>query len=243
MNRCLATCWRLITRAADCHPHPALALTNWQASLLIWQDDDVGSDLDQVLSAVGPRLRALRHERNTTLAGLAAVTGISVSTLSRLESGQRRPNLELLLPLARAHQVPLDELIGAPPAGDPRIHPRPITRHGMTMFPLTRRAGGLQAYRHVIPPSRTRQAPDPQTHEGYEWLYVLSGRLRLVLGEHDLVLTAGEAAEFDTRVPHWFGSAGPDPAEFLSLFGSQGERMHVRARPAKRSGNAAAKSA
>jgi transcriptional regulator with XRE-family HTH domain len=193
----------------------------------------MGDEADRVISAVGPRLRALRRERHTTLADLAASTGISVSTLSRLESGQRRPNLELLLPLARAYQVPLDELVGAPPAGDPRVRPRPITRHGTTILPLTRRAGGLQAFKHVIPPSRVPKTPDPQSHEGYEWLYVLNGRLRLVLGEHDLVLTPGEAAEFDTRVPHWFGNAGPEPVEYLTLFGPQGERMHVRARPAK----------
>jgi quercetin dioxygenase-like cupin family protein len=82
------------------------------------------------------------------------------------------------------------------------------------------------------------QTPDPQTHEGYEWLYVLQGQLRLVLGEQDLVLTAGEAAEFDTRVPHWFANAGRDSVEFLSLFGPQGERMHVRARPKAKSGKA-----
>jgi transcriptional regulator with XRE-family HTH domain len=190
----------------------------------------MSDELDQILHAVGPRLRALRRERDTTLADLAAVTGISVSTLSRLESGRRRANLDLLLPLARAYQVPLDELIGAPPTGDPRVHARPITRNGMTFLPLTRRPGGLQAYKIVIPPRRVPQTPDPRTHDGYEWLYVLGGRLRLVLGQHDLVLAAGEAAEFDTRVRHWFANAGPGPVEFLSLFGAQGERVHVRAR-------------
>ncbi|WP_445398496.1 helix-turn-helix domain-containing protein [Streptomyces sp. LE64] len=184
-----------------------------------------------VLAGVGPRLRALRKERGATLAGLSAATGISVSTLSRLESGLRKPSLELLLPLARAHRVPLDELVGAAPAADPRVRSRPIHRHGRTLFPLTRQPGGLQAYKVI---ERARQGePDPRVHEGYEWLYVLAGRLRLVLGEHDVVLAAGEAAEFDTRVPHWFGAAGEGPVEYLSLFGPQGERMHVRARPAR----------
>jgi hypothetical protein len=190
------------------------------------------SDLDQALGAVGPRLRALRRQRETTLAALSAATGISLSTLSRLESGARRPTLELLLPLARAHGVTLDELVGAPPTGDPRVHLRPVTRHGVTMLPLTRRPGGIQAYKLVIPGGGGgRRDPEPQTHEGYEWLYVLNGRLRLVLGEHDLVLAPGEAAEFDTRAPHWFGAADAEPVEFLSLFGSQGERAHLRARP------------
>ncbi|WP_454326608.1 helix-turn-helix domain-containing protein [Streptomyces glaucescens] len=184
---------------------------------------------DDVLAGVGPRLRRLRKEREVTLSALSEATGISVSTLSRLESGLRKPSLELLLPIAQAHQVPLDELVGAPPVGDPRVRAKPVTRGGRTHWPLTRQPGGLQAFK-VLEPQR-RQEPDPRTHEGYEWLYVLSGRLRLVLGEHDVVLSAGEAAEFDTRVPHWFGSTGEGPVEFLSLFGPQGERMHVRARP------------
>jgi transcriptional regulator with XRE-family HTH domain len=189
--------------------------------------------LDNVLAAVGPRLRALRQRRDMTLAELSAATGISVSTLSRLESGQRRPNLELLLPLARAHQVPLDELVGAPATGDPRVHAQPFSRNGMTFLPLTRQPGGLQSYKVVIPRPRAQHVPDLRVHEGYEWLYVLSGQLRLVLGEHDLVLRAGEAAEFDTRAPHWFDCAGSEPVELLMLFGPQGERMHVRARPTK----------
>jgi len=188
----------------------------------------MADDLNMVLAAVGPRLRSLRQERGTTLTDLAVETGISVSTLSRLESGQRRANLELLLPLAKAYQVPLDQLVGAPPTSDPRLELRPISRHGMTIIPLSRRAGGIQAFKHVIPASRRRRRPAPKTHEGYEWFYVLSGRLRLVLGEQDLVLSPGEAAEFDTRIPHWFGGAGPEAVEFLSLFGRQGERMHVR---------------
>ncbi|MFB8279199.1 helix-turn-helix domain-containing protein [Nocardia colli] len=188
-------------------------------------------DLDQALDAVGPRLRALRKQRETTLAALSAATGISVSTLSRLESGGRRPTLEQLLPLARAHGVTLDELVDAPPTGDPRIHLRPMAAHGMTILPLTRRAGGIQAYKMVLPAKSGRTEPSPQTHEGYEWLYVLNGKLRLVLGERDLVLNPGEAAEFDTRVPHWFGAATAESVEFLSLFGKQGERAHLRARP------------
>ena len=188
-------------------------------------------DLDRAIAAAGPRLRALRRQRDTTLDELSAQTGISKSTLSRLESGSRRPTLELLLPLARIYGVTLDELVGAPPTGDPRVHLRPVTRGGMTMLPLTRRAGGVQAFKIIMHAGSRPGEPDPQTHEGYEWIYVLNGRLRMVLGEHDLVLKPGEAAEFDTRTPHWFGPAEQEAVEFLSLFGKQGERAHLRARP------------
>jgi transcriptional regulator with XRE-family HTH domain len=190
------------------------------------------ADLASVLTAVGPRLRALRRERGTTLAQLSETTGISLSTLSRLESGRRKPTLELLLPLAEAHGVQLDELVGAPATGDPRVHLRSFTRDGVTFVPLTRQLGGLRAYKQILPATRDC-GMEQRVHEGYEWLYVLSGRLRLLLGEHDLVLPAGEAAEFDTRVPHAFANAGTEPVEFLTLFGPQGERLHVRARPAR----------
>jgi transcriptional regulator with XRE-family HTH domain len=192
--------------------------------------DDV-APVSAVLNAVGPRLRALRQERDITLAQLSASTGISVSTLSRLESGRRQPTLELLLLLARAHQVPLDDLVDAPATDDPRVRPRPFTKDGVTFTPLTRRPGGLQAYKMIFPPD-TPRCEQLQVHEGYEWLYVLSGRLRLLLGEHDLELTPGEVAEFDTHVPHCFGNPWREPAEALSIFGPQGERLHVRAGPA-----------
>ena len=190
--------------------------------------DAISAALDQV----GPRLKAIRSQRGVTLTALSEVTGISKSTLSRLETGQRRASLELLLPLAQAYRVPLDDLVGAPEVGDPRVRLKPHKANGRTVLPLTRQPGGVQAWKIVAPPSNNR--PRRKTHEGYEWLYVLSGRMRLVLGKQDLVLGAGEVAEFDTHVPHWFGSTGEGPVEILSIFGPQGERAHVRAKPAAR---------
>lgn len=189
------------------------------------------TDFDAVLDAVGPRLRALRTQRALTLEEVSAATAVSVSTLSRLESGQRRANLELLLPIAKLYGVPLDDLVGAPTTGDPRIHLRPIEHHGMTAIPLTRRPGGVQAFKMVLAGNARGTEPELQVHEGYEWLYILNGSLRLVLGENDFTLGPGEAAEFDTHTPHWFASADGKAVEFISLFGQQGERMHVRARP------------
>ncbi|MER0484114.1 helix-turn-helix domain-containing protein [Streptomyces sp. Edi2] len=187
-------------------------------------------NVDQVLATVGPRLRALRQQRGITLAALSQLTGVSESTLSRLEGGGRKANLELLLPLAHAYQVPLDELVGAPETGDPRVNLRPVTRGGMTYVPLSRRPGGLHAHKLVITPSAGE--PELNIHEGYEWIYVLDGRLRLLLGERSLSLAPGEVAEFDTHVPHWLGPDDDQPVELLVIFGKQGERAHLKAHPA-----------
>ncbi|RKE20069.1 helix-turn-helix domain-containing protein [Streptomyces sp. TLI_171] len=182
-------------------------------------------ELAQILDAIGPRLRALRHDRGLTLEVLAAETGISVSTLSRLESGGRRPTLDLLIPLARAHRVALDQLVAAPATGDPRVHLAPLRKaEGSVLVPLTQYPGRVQVFKHVLAPREPRLV----THEGYEWLYVLAGELRLILGEHEHTLHPGEVAEFDTSEPHWFGPAGTTAAEILHLFGPRGDQAVVR---------------
>lgn len=100
-------------------------------------------DDDAMLAAVGARLRRLRHRTGLTLAGLSERTGITPSTLSRLETGRVQPTLGQLLPLSRAYRVPIGELVDAPGVGDPRVHLRPVRRFGLTFVPLTRQSGGV----------------------------------------------------------------------------------------------------
>jgi transcriptional regulator with XRE-family HTH domain len=183
------------------------------------------------LEQVAPRLKHVRRQRRMTLTDVAGSTGISKSTLSRLETGQRRPTLELLLALSQVYRVPLDDLVGAPEVGDPRIRLKPGRLKGRTVLPLTRQPDGMQAWKIVIPTSKI--APEPRAHDGYEWIYVLSGHVRLLLAGQDWVLGPGEIAEFETKVPHWFGSTGQEPAEILSIFSRPGERMNIRAGPAR----------
>lgn len=185
----------------------------------------------EVIDRVGPRLRKLRQSRNLTLDDVAEATGVSVSKLSRLESGHRRPTLDVLLPLARVYRLPLDDLVGAPTTGDPRLRPKPVERYGMIWIPLSERPGGVRAAKLIMPVGYPQGELERKVHQGYEWIYVLDGKLRLLLGEHDLELSAGEVAEFDTRTPHAFANAGTIPLEMLMLVGPQGERAHTRARP------------
>jgi transcriptional regulator with XRE-family HTH domain len=181
------------------------------------------------VAQVGARLKRVRTARRRTLADVAQATGISTSTLSRLETGQRRATLELLLALSQAYHVPLDELVGAPEVGDPRVRLKPGRVKGRAVIPLTRQPDGMQAWKIVI--AADKVIPERRAHDGREWIYVLSGRLRVVLGDRDWVLGPGDVAEFDTHVPHWFGSTGTEPAEILSIFSRPGERMNVRSTP------------
>lgn len=186
---------------------------------------------DPRINEIGPRLRAARTEAGFTLETLAERAGISPSTLSRLESGKRQANLELLLPLARELRLSLDELV-PPEVPDPRVRRKAHTRHGVTMVPLAPEGSPVQTVRITFDPGPP--PPSLRTHDGYEWLYVISGRLRLQLAEHDLVLGPGEAAEFDTRTPHALSCHGDAPCELVAIFNAAAERIHTRAAPRSR---------
>jgi len=182
-------------------------------------------DLTQaVLREVGPRLRAARLKQDLTLESLAKITGISASTLSRLEAGKRAPNLELLLPVARVLRISLDDLMMWK-SRDPRVQSRTQLFEGLTVEYLSPESAPVQAMRMTLAPStkpvRTR------AHDGYEWFYVLRGRARLVVGDRDVIVEANQAAEFDTRLPHAVAALGGEPVEMLTMFDRNGERTHL----------------
>jgi transcriptional regulator with XRE-family HTH domain len=182
--------------------------------------------MDAILAQLGPRLRATRRARGLTLDELATRAGMSASTLSRLESGKRQATLELLVPLTRHLGVRIDDLIVANPP-DPRISQATIERDGLLIVPLSPDHAPVHTYKITYPPATG--IPTPQVHDGYEWLYILHGRLRLRLGPRELVLTRGEAAEFDTRTPHAMAATGGRPAEIISIFNQAGARIHTHA--------------
>jgi transcriptional regulator with XRE-family HTH domain len=187
----------------------------------------MADEIESVIDGVADRLRELRARSGRTLSDLSAQTGVSISTLSRLESGLRRPTLDLLIRLAAAYGASLDDLVGAPQIADPRIHPKTFYRDGRAIIPLTKQNPDVIAFKMLLPGHSPDAPVATKVHAGYDWIYVLSGRVRLVIGDDETVLTPGEAAEFDTRRPHGFASASMDPAEVINLLSRQGERVHV----------------
>lgn len=186
-------------------------------------------DLDE---RVRSRLRELRTERGLTLQEVADAAAMDTSTLSRLESGKRRLAVDHLPGLARALGVTVDELLGPSVRPDPRVRRPVLRRDGLTLWPLTHhgRGPGLQAYRCRIDAERNTP-PDPlPTHEGHDWLYVLDGRLRLCIGDDEYVVEPGEAVEFSTTTPHWFGVVD-GPVEVIALLGPSGQQLHWHDEP------------
>ena len=155
---------------------------------------------DDVDLRVRRRLRELRLRQGLTLEDVASQAQIDVSTLSRLESGKRRLALDHLPRLAAALSVSTDDLLREPELPDPRVHGKSHTQHGITFRHGP--ASGLHAFRIRISARRRRPPQTLPVHEGQDWMYVLSGRLRLILGDRDFAIDPGEAVEFSTWTPH-----------------------------------------
>ncbi len=138
-------------------------------------------------------------------------------------------------PLAAALGVSADDLLGSPVAQDPRVRSQPQRHDGLTVWPLTRHAtSGLRAHKVIVSPTRRTPPPAPlPVHEGHDWIYVLGGRMRLLLGESDLVIDPGEAVEFSTWTPHWFGVV-QEAVELILIVGPEGAHAHLERSAAER---------
>jgi len=181
-------------------------------------------DRVDVEAVVRGRLRALRSTLGLSLDELAARTNLSASTISRVETGKRTISLDVLLPLADALHVDLDQLLDVHGDDDVVIRPAPSHSGERTTWTLSRPTGSTLAIKMRLEP--TPRAPEPRVHPGHDWFFVLEGRIRLWLGEREITVETGEAAEFATMTPHAF-SAIDAPAEVIMIFDRDGQRAHV----------------
>ena len=180
--------------------------------------------LADIEDIVRTRLRSLRMTLGLSLDDLAARTNLSPSTISRIETGKRTISLDVLLPLAAGLQVGLDVLLEVSGDDDVVIRPTPSRVEGRTTWALSRPDSSTVAVKMRVEPIATR--PSQRVHPGHDWLFVVSGRLLLLLGDREIVVEAGEAAQFATMTPHAF-AAIDEPAELLMIFDRDGQRAHV----------------
>lgn len=175
------------------------------------------------------RIRALRLARGWSLDVLAGRCYTSPSTLSRIETGDRRIALDQLVPIARALETTLDDLVSSDEDEDVVIRAQPAHRADVTTWLLSRdRAAAGVVVVKTRAGAGAALAAESQVHPGWEWFTVLSGRARLELGDRVLVVETGEAAEFSTMVPHRIGAEpGSGELEILSIFNRDGERAHL----------------
>lgn len=184
-------------------------------------ETDESNDIERL---VRTRLRSLRNTLGLSLDELAARTNLSASTISRVETGKRTISLDILLPLATALQVDLDSLLDVRSDDDVVIRPTPSSTGGYTTWMLSRPTGTTIALKMRLEP--TLRIPQQQVHPGHDWFFVVEGRVRLFLGDREIVVETGEAAEFATMTPHAI-TAIDEPAELIMIVDRDGQRAHV----------------
>ncbi|MFC0599166.1 helix-turn-helix domain-containing protein [Streptomyces palmae] len=171
------------------------------------------------LPAIAPRLRDLRRRSGLTLEAAAQRVGLSPAHLSRLETGHRQPSLPMLLALARTYRTTVSDLLGeVAPERDPIIRADRMEASeagGWTYWRAGGSARAMQALRVHVPMHQSRQEDLVRVHPGEEWLYVMRGRLRLVLGESAHLLEPGDAAHYDSFTPHRISAVSAGGAELL----------------------------
>ncbi len=177
-----------------------------------------------VEDTVRTRLRSLRTTLGYSLDELAGLTNLSPSTISRVETGKRAVSLDVLVPLATALQVSLDALLTVEGDDDVVIRPAPSRSRTRTTWLLSRPDGRTIAIKMRLEPTTTK--PRQRVHPGHDWFVVTEGRVRLWLGDRQIDVETGEAAEFATMTPHAF-SAIDAPAELVMTFDRDGQRAHI----------------
>lgn len=191
-----------------------------------------GPDIDETPGAVEEvvrsRLRGLRVALGWSLDGLAARTHLSASTISRIETGKRGISLDVLHTLSTALQTDMAALLDATAEDDVVIRPVATAAEGRTVWPLTRNRGTSSAVALKMRLEPSAPAREPRVHPGHDWFFVLSGTVVLTLGDRQLLVAEGEAAEFSTMTPHGF-AAHEGPAELIMIFDRDGQHAHLGA--------------
>ncbi|MFV0260035.1 MAG: helix-turn-helix domain-containing protein [Acidimicrobiales bacterium] len=180
--------------------------------------------VDDTEAIVRTRLRSLRTTLGRSLGDLARQTNLSPSTISRIETGKRAVSLDVLVPLARALHVSLDELVARPGDDDVVIRPTPFRSGEHSAWMLSRSTASRVALRIRLTP--IHRPVEPLVHPGHDWLYVIDGEIQLHLGDRRIRLVAGEAAEFDTMIPHAV-TATTGPADVIMIVDRDGRRAHL----------------
>lgn len=180
--------------------------------------------MHEIERVVRTRLRSLRNTLGLSLDEVAARTNLSPSTLSRIETGNRTISLDVLVPLARALYVDLDSLLDVRSDDDVVIRPVPGHSGEVTTWMLSRPTGNTIAIKMRL--ESTQRTSKQRVHPGHDWFFVIEGRVQLLLGDRQLIVETGEAAEFATMTPHALETID-GPAELIMIFDRDGQRAHV----------------
>ena len=175
-------------------------------------------EAEYVNETIGKKLKKLRNKNGLTLQELADRTELTKGFLSQLERGQVSPSVLTLLDLI--------ECLGVTPAQFFQEEERPVVFSEENYFEKIDEKGN--SIQWVVPSAQSNQMEpllvviephgrleEDKPHNGEEFGYVISGKLRLHLGEKLYSVKAGESFYFPADDVHWIENTGNRPAKFI----------------------------
>jgi transcriptional regulator with XRE-family HTH domain len=182
-----------------------------------------------LITAFCQRLKPLRQAENMTLDELARLSGVSISTISKIENQQQKPGFETLLKISRALHINFVHMLEPPPVTPQKLARRVVTRAGTApvyesgIYSYAAHATDL-AQKAMVPllmHIKTRTVPpfeEWSVHDGEELAYVIEGEVELHTEHYTpTTLNKGDSCYFDSTMRHAYVSRGAGQATILSI--------------------------
>ena len=166
----------------------------------------------------GKRVMRLRKEKNMTLKTLANETGLSSAYISQVEKGEVIPPVAVILQVSRALEIDSSILLreekeraGRESELDYRKRTEDYTYQTLTPEAAQKR---LKAFKVFIDPKSVHKGVSYQ-HQGEEFIYVLKGKVEVMVGENKNTLSPGESIHFNSSIIHKLRNISREKAELL----------------------------
>lgn len=171
-----------------------------------------------VEAEIGKRIKAFRTDKRITLEVLAQKTGFTKGYLSKVETSKKSPPVSTLGIIARALGVTISALLGEEASRTSlclvRQGERPLISRDGTAFGYSYEAMAYRYPNKIMEPFILTLPVKPKKrtfyqHEGEEILFVIQGTMKFLHGNEEYVVNEGDCIYFDSSLPHWGESIGP----------------------------------
>jgi quercetin dioxygenase-like cupin family protein len=175
------------------------------------------------LVPVGKKIRKERLKKKISLDRVANETGFSIDHLKEIEAGKKIPPVGTLLQLAKALEIDSGFFLREQESSlrsRIRAYAKRTENYAYTTLTPGAESKHLKAFKVTIDAMKDHKGVGYQ-HEGEEFIYVLSGKIELTVGDHVNVLDVGESIHFNSGIRHQLRNVGEEKAELLVvIYGS-----------------------
>jgi len=185
--------------------------------------------LEMTSTEVADRIKAIREAKGLSVRDVAQRTGIKAETISRIESKDFQPPLGILIKLGKVLEMKMGTLISSAGPRDytivraserqdfSRQDPELLAKKGYSYQHLAFDKGDRHMEPFIITLDPTGGYEAPSTHDGEEFIFVLQGQMKAIVGDDQEVLEPGDAIYYSSSVPHLVAAHGEEPTVIVAV--------------------------